>query len=269
MKKYNIFLMIFAIFLMASCADEDLPQPEIQTFQIQGNANLLDEFGEAVTGVSLNDISLTFIRQGFESIVATTSVNDDGTYSFANLPIREYGVVAEKEGFNQVLGSNDFTVSSSSVSEQRMIVDIPENVSDAFYNLDLYLREKSSTEVATATANRDTANPTAQGITTTINGTIASAAVNSGFKRGVYVYFSDVTPTNEEGGAFLSKLVPINAGNTNFSLSVTDLELLNSGFSSGSNVNVAFYGVTLNDSDQLVTIANSTILLESGFFTLP
>lgn len=269
MKKYNIILMVFAIFLVASCAEDDLPQPDIQTFQMTGNVNALDEFGEAIMGLDLSDVNMTFIRQGFETITGSTSANADGSYSFADLPIREYGIVIEKDGFNQVLGSNDFAVNSSAVAEQRMVVDIPESASESFFTQNFYLRQESSTEATSANASRDIANPTAEGVTTTISGSIDNGMVSTGFKRGVYAYFSNATPTNEEDGALYAVLIPIDAGNTSFSFDVTDLTLINNGFSSGSNVNIAFYGVTLNESDELVTIANSTVLLESAIFTLP
>lgn len=266
MKKYNVIYLLLLVVFLASCAEDDLPQPEVKTVQLTGTVNVVDEFGVALTGVDLSDANITLLRQGFNSVVGGLSANADGTYSLADLPIREYGILVEKTGYNQVLESNNFSVNSSANSEQRLVVDIPENAENTNYEVNLYLRQASSTKVMSASNSRDAGG--SQGITTTVNGSIESGTVSTGFKRGVYAYFSNTsTPTNED---FLySVFVPINSGSTSFNFSFTDFDLLNNGFSSGENVSVAFYGLTTDDSNNIVTIANSELFSQNGIFTLP
>jgi hypothetical protein len=126
MKKFLCAFFVLALALV--CAPKSWSQAQITTATVEGD--VLDERGGGIPDatVEIKNLDTNFSR--------TVSTNDDGHYTFLNLPPGRYTVTVTKQGFATIVQQNvnltvgqvlslPITQKVSAVSEQVVVTDVP------------------------------------------------------------------------------------------------------------------------------------------------
>lgn len=220
MKTYiHSLYSIVLILSLFSCSKDDNSAPaEVQLGSITGSVNL---FGPR--GGFASDENMLVSIEGSNPLI-TTLTNEDGNYSFENLPYGRYDLRFEKEGFGtfkrgDIIHQNEETV-----------IELPENLS-----------EKSATGVSQLTISETN--------TGVIISLVTSPPANTFNERYVRLFFnigSETSPT------IFEYFTPVlRAEFTPFMLSFTFQEFEELGFISGAPIFIRAYGESLFSNEYI------------------
>lgn len=227
--------------LTLACADNDMPQPLIQTVDLQSNVLYYDEYLNKYNDPQ-GAVRMTFLRRTNKEVLYELNTGTDGRFTIDDFVKTQYIAEASAEGF-------------AVASEQGQV---PAGATGTWYAPPIKIRH-ASTSVVTL----DPITPGADDLTWTITGTIDPPA-EDGASRGVRLLFGNGS-IDQEDPDYMTTAMYDNAGS--FSVTIDALTLLGSGLNVGK-VNVEAYGISGVKTSSGYDLAGNNAVVSKRDFVL-
>jgi hypothetical protein len=227
---------------MLACADNDMPQPVVQTVDLESNVLYYDEYLNKYNDPQ-GAVRMTFRRRSNNVILNELTTGTDGRYAIDGFIKTQYVVEADADGFGIT-------------SEQG---EVPAGATGSWYAPPIKIRQASTTVVTL-----DPITPGATDLTWTFTGTIDPPA-EDGASRGVRLLFGNGSVDRDDPEY---SVVTMYDNGGSFSVTVDALTLLANGITAGKvNVEaVGASGVKLGPNQYNLAGDNATV--SKGIFTL-
>jgi hypothetical protein len=203
--------------VMLACADNDMPQPVVQTVDLESNVLYYDEYLNKYNDPQ-GAVRMTFRRRSNSEILNELTTGTDGRYSIDGFIKTQYEVQADADGF-------------AIASEQG---EVPAGATGSWYAPPIKIRQVSTTVVTL-----DPVTPGPDELTWTFTGTIDPPAAE-GASRGVRLLFGNGSVDREDPEY---SVVSMSDNGGSFSVTVDALTLLANGITTGK-VNVEAVGTS-------------------------